>query len=401
MAVPGEDVLDDAISFTSSHLKAMKGNLGSPLSEQVSRALDIPLPRYMLPLESMHYITEYEKEEAHNAIVLELARLDHNINRLLHLKELRAFCLWWKGLYRDVKLTCSRDRAVEMYFWAFGLFQGEHHSHARIMVSKIIAFISLMDDTYDTHATFEECNTLNEAFQSNRWDESAASNLPEYLRAFYIKIITSFNEFDNIHEPGEKYRASYVQEAYMFLSKYYLKEVQWCNENYMPSFKDQLDLSSLSSSIPVLTLAALMAVGDEVTKEAVEWARGVPDMVHACGEIGLLLNDISAFKIHLSAQKGRKQKNDVANSLECYMMEHGTTAAQAATELSVMIEHAWRRINQASMAIDGSLLPAVKVAVINLARANEIMYCGSNDKYTFTGDLEGLVTSLFLKSIPV
>lgn len=93
MAVPGEDILDDVISFARSRLIAMKGVVGFPLSDQISRALDIPLPRYMRPLETMHYITEYEKEEAHDATVLELARLNYSITRSLHLKEIRAFCL--------------------------------------------------------------------------------------------------------------------------------------------------------------------------------------------------------------------------------------------------------------------------------------------------------------------
>lgn len=68
----------------------------------------------------------------------------------------------------------------------------------------------------------------------------------------------------------------------------------------MPSFKDQLEVSALSSSIPVHTTAALLAAGTEATLEAFEWASDVPDMVHACGEIGRLLNDISAFKVHTS-----------------------------------------------------------------------------------------------------
>ena len=59
MAVPGEDVLDHVISFTRSHLMAIKGSLAFPLSDQISRALYIPLPRYMHHLETMHYITEY------------------------------------------------------------------------------------------------------------------------------------------------------------------------------------------------------------------------------------------------------------------------------------------------------------------------------------------------------
>ncbi|KAG2562229.1 hypothetical protein PVAP13_8KG252604 [Panicum virgatum] len=393
MAVLGEDVLDDAITFTRSHLKAMKGNLGYPIAGQVARALDIALPRYMPQLETIHYIIEYEQEDVHNATILELARLDYNLRRSAHLKELRTFCSWWKDIYEDVKLPYSRDRSVEMYFWAFGAFQREHNSRARILYSKMTAFISLMDDTYDAHATFEECEFFNEAIQ--RWDESAASILPEYLRVFYIKILSTFKEFENILDPSEKYRVGYVQTAFKLLSKYYLEEAKWCNEKYIPSFKDQIEVSSMSSSIPVLALAALMAAGDEATNEAVEWASGIPDAVHACGEIGRLLNDISAFK------KGRKNKNDVASSLECYMKEYGTRGEEAEAALSAMVEHAWRRINKACMEIDRGLLPAVKLAVINLARSNEIVYCRGNDAYTFTGDLEGLVTSLFLKPVPI
>ncbi|CAL4987800.1 unnamed protein product [Urochloa decumbens] len=391
MAVPGEDVLDDAIAFTRSYLEAMKSNLGSPIGSQVSRALDIPLPRYMPPLETMHYITEYEQEEDHNATVLELARLEYNITRSLHLKELREFCLWFKDLYKNVKLTYSRDRGVELYFWSFGMLQGKENSRARIMFSKILALISLMDDTYDVYATFDECKKFYQATQ--RWDESEVSVLPEYLRIFYIRTLRVFNEFEDDLEPEERYRVTYVKKEYILLSKYYLEEVKWCNKNYMPSFKEQVELSSMSSSAPVLTLAALMGA---VGKEAFEWASCVPDMVRACGEVGRFLNDICAYK------KGRKNKNDVNSSLECYMKEHGTTGEEAAAALTGMVDHAWRRINQACMEIDNKkMLPAVKLAVINQASTSEIVYFGGNDAYTFCGDLEGLVASLFLKPIPI
>lgn len=93
MAVPGEVALDEAISFARCHLKAVKGELQSPLAEQVSRALDIPLPRDMHRLEVLHYITEYEQEEAHDMVLLELARLDFCLTRSLHLKELRELTL--------------------------------------------------------------------------------------------------------------------------------------------------------------------------------------------------------------------------------------------------------------------------------------------------------------------
>ena len=60
---------------------------------QVSRALDIPLPRAPKLLETMHYITEYEQEAAHDGMVLELARLDFELVRSLYLKELKALSL--------------------------------------------------------------------------------------------------------------------------------------------------------------------------------------------------------------------------------------------------------------------------------------------------------------------
>lgn len=56
MAVPGEATLDDAIAFARHHLEAAIGRLVSPMAEQVSRALEIPRPRFMRRLETMHYI---------------------------------------------------------------------------------------------------------------------------------------------------------------------------------------------------------------------------------------------------------------------------------------------------------------------------------------------------------
>jgi len=93
MATPGEQALDEAISFSRRHLASMKGRLPSPLEEQVSRALDIPLARLPKRLETMHYVVEYGKEEEHDAVLLELARLDFDLLRFLHLRELKDLSL--------------------------------------------------------------------------------------------------------------------------------------------------------------------------------------------------------------------------------------------------------------------------------------------------------------------
>jgi hypothetical protein len=68
-------------------------------------------------------------------------------------------------LYNDVKLPYARDRIVEPYFYACGIFHEEENSHVRIIFTKVFVLLGLMDDTYDVHATLEECQMLNEAMQ--------------------------------------------------------------------------------------------------------------------------------------------------------------------------------------------------------------------------------------------
>lgn len=72
---------------------------------------------------------------------------------------------WWKDLYNSVKLSYARDRIVENYFWTCGIYHEEEYSRARIMFTKVFGLMSLMDDTYDAHATLEECHKLNKAIQ--------------------------------------------------------------------------------------------------------------------------------------------------------------------------------------------------------------------------------------------
>ena len=75
-------------------------------------------------------------------------------------------CRWWRDLYDDtVKLPYARDRMVEIYFWTCGMLHEEEYSHARMLFAKTFGMVSLLDDTFDVHATLEECHKLNEAMQ--------------------------------------------------------------------------------------------------------------------------------------------------------------------------------------------------------------------------------------------
>uniref|UniRef100_A0A0E0GMM3 Terpene synthase N-terminal domain-containing protein n=1 Tax=Oryza nivara TaxID=4536 RepID=A0A0E0GMM3_ORYNI len=402
LAMPGEEAaLDDAIAFSRRSLKSLQGKLGSPMAEQVSRALDIPLARAPKLLETMRYITEYEREEAHDGVVLELARLDFELIRPLYLKELKTLSLWWRQLYDCVKLSYARDRLVESYFWSCAIFHGEKYFRSRIIFTKVFQLMTLMDDTYDIHATLEECYKLNEAIQ--RWDKSAVSILPEYLRIFYIKLLNDFDEMEDSLEPDEKYSMSYAKTTFKQMSEYYLREAQWSSDKYMPSFAEHLDISLMSSGFPAMAPVLLLGVRDSggaaaTTKEAFEWATSVPvpALVRAGGELARFLNDTASYRIG-------KSGGDMASTVECYMAERGVGGGEAVAAVAALAERAWWTINGECAAVgtmDAALLPAARL-MVNLARTVEVIYLGGRDGYTVGGDLKGLVSNLFLDPLPV
>ena len=86
-----EGALEEAILFARHHLELERSTLKSPFSEQVTRALRIPLPRTLKRVEALNYITEYNVyEQPYNPAILELAKLEFNLLQHLYLKELKT-----------------------------------------------------------------------------------------------------------------------------------------------------------------------------------------------------------------------------------------------------------------------------------------------------------------------
>ncbi|XBI87200.1 hypothetical protein VPH35_025330 [Triticum aestivum] len=156
LLIHGEPALEEAITFARRYLESCSGSLKTPLAQLVQRALHIPMPRTNKRVEMLHYILEYEQEE-HNPILLELAKLDFNLQQNVHLKELKAITRWWKHFSGYIELSFIRDRVVEYYDTKFEL--------TRSMITKMIVLITTLDDIYDNHATLEDSWKLHEAIQ--------------------------------------------------------------------------------------------------------------------------------------------------------------------------------------------------------------------------------------------
>ena len=89
LMVHGEDILDEALAFTTAHLRSMlSDDSDNPLKEQIIRTLKRPIRKGIPRVEARHYISIYQEDDSHDESLLKLAKLDYNMLQSLHKKQL-------------------------------------------------------------------------------------------------------------------------------------------------------------------------------------------------------------------------------------------------------------------------------------------------------------------------
>ena len=54
---------------------------------------------------------------------------------------------------------------VELYFWIMGVYFEPQYSLARKILNKVIAMVSIIDDTFDVYGAYEEVKLFTEAIE--------------------------------------------------------------------------------------------------------------------------------------------------------------------------------------------------------------------------------------------
>ncbi|PPS12037.1 hypothetical protein GOBAR_AA08616 [Gossypium barbadense] len=121
MRVHGEDILDEAISFTTTHLTLAAPNLEYPLSEQVAHALKQSIRRGLPRVEARRYISIYQDTESHSKALLEFAKIDFNLWDIKCMDELPEFMkISYKALldvYEEMEqLTAKQGRQYRVEY---------------------------------------------------------------------------------------------------------------------------------------------------------------------------------------------------------------------------------------------------------------------------------------------
>ncbi|OIT20040.1 PREDICTED: (-)-camphene/tricyclene synthase, chloroplastic-like [Nicotiana attenuata] len=369
LATETEPTLKYATRFTATHLKNYVDNHCDDehnlMVVLVQHALELPRHWMMPRLETEWYLSIYERMSNANPLLLKLAKLDFNIVQAIHQQDLRILSRWWKSTCLAEKLSFSRDRVVEAFFWTVGLLFEPQYRYCRRMLTKVIAFIVVLDDIYDVYGTLEELEIFTDAVE--RWDIKAMEQLPDYMKICYLALFNSTNEmaYDILKEKGINF-LPYFTKQWADLCKAYLREARWYYNGYTPTLEEYIDNAWISIATPLILVHAFPLVTNPITKEAMESLNKYPDIIRRCAIINRFLDDLGTSSEEL-------KRGDVSKSIQCYMNEKSVSEEEAKEGIRILIKETWEVMNKDQM--EELLFSEAFIGIaLNFSRASHCMY---------------------------
>ncbi|CAN1190408.1 Sesquiterpene synthase 2 [Linum perenne] len=396
LRVEGDDILDEAIEFTESILGAKVDELEPSLAERVNHALERPLRKGVERTEHLFFISVYETIPGHDSTLLKLAKLSFNVVQNLYQKELRVLSKWWAEMDLPRKLPHARDKLIEVFFWAIGgALWKPKYSKARYFFTKVTSVGSMVDDTYDAYGTRDELEVLTDAIQ--RWDTSM-KDVEDRMKILFAAVISIYDEIDSFNSnDGKFYCMDFGKQALKLVAKFYMEEVRWFAQSYVPTIEEYRQVSSLSTIYQWMTYSALCGMGDAVTKEAFDWLFSTPPMLVASSDHCRLLDDVVSHEFE-------QKRGHAPSSVQCYMKQHGVGKEEAVDALRSLAEEDWKVMNKELLMFSPPASCGHKEAVsilTGLAQVMEVLYKkfdGYTNSNTSTRDM---LTALFVTPLPI
>ncbi|XP_059307600.1 vetispiradiene synthase 3-like [Lycium ferocissimum] len=367
-----EDILEDALAFSTTHLESATPHLESPLREQVAHALEQSLHKGIPRVETRFFISSIYEEESKNDVLLRFAKLDFNLLQMLHKQELAEVSRWWKDLDFVTTLPYARDRVVECYFWTVGVYFEPQYSQARIMLAKTIAMISIVDDTFDAYGVVKELDTYTDAIQ--RWDINEIDRLPDYMKISYEALLDLYEGYEKeLSSDGRSHVVYHAKERMKEIARNYNVEAKWFIEGYMPPVSEYLSNALATSTYYLLTTTSYLGM-KSATEQDFEWLSKNPQILEANVTLCRVIDDIATYEVE-------KSRGQIVTGIECYMRDYGVSTEEAMAKFHEMAETAWKDVNE------GILRPTpvsteILTRILNLARIIDVTYKNNQDGYT-------------------
>ncbi|XP_068340042.1 (-)-germacrene D synthase-like [Pyrus communis] len=391
LRIHGEEILDEALTFTTTNLELATFRLSPPLAKAVTHALNQPLRKGLPRVEARYYLSVYQElRESPNETLLKFAKLDFNRLQRVHQKELSEITRWWKDLDVPNKLPFARDRLVEVYFcWSMSVYFQPQYSFARRTSCKVTAITSIMDDIYDTHGKFEELELFTEAIE--RWDVSAIDQLPEYMKLCYRALLNIYSEIhEKLAHEGKLYRIDHAREAMKNQVRGFSDEAKLFRQKHMPSLDEYMYVSLMTCGYPLLITISFVGM-EEATIDSFDWLLTSPQAVKAASTVTRLMDDIADHKFE-------QEREHFASAVNCYMREYGATEEEAIIELQRQVNNAWKDINEACLHPTAVPMPLL-IRILNFARVMDVVYKCEDGYNNADGGLKDFIVSTLVAPV--
>ncbi|KAG8388794.1 hypothetical protein BUALT_Bualt02G0162200 [Buddleja alternifolia] len=386
MGANGEELLEEAMEFTKTHLKQLLPGLPAQLQGQVAQALELPIHLRMARLEARRYIQQYATQNDHNPSLLELAKLDYNMVQAQHQIELAEITRWWKQLGLVDKLTFARDRPLECFLWTVGLLPEPKYSSCRIELAKTIAILLVIDDIFDTYGKMDELILFTNAIR--RWDLEAMEGLPEYMKICYMALYNTTNEicYKVLKENGWSV-LPYLKSTWIDMIDGFMVEAKWFNGGRAPNLEEYIENGVSTAGAYMALVHLFFLIGEGVTDQnALLLKKPYPKVFSSAGRILRLWDD-------LGTAKEEQERGDLASSILLFMKEKNLgTEEEGRKQILEEIYGLWKDLNGELISHNGMPLAIIKVA-LNMARASQVVYKHEED--TYFSSVDNYVEALF------
>nr|Q8H2B4.1 RecName: Full=R-linalool synthase, chloroplastic; Flags: Precursor [Mentha aquatica]AAL99381.1 linalool synthase [Mentha aquatica] len=383
----GEDTLEVARKFSTEFLeeKLKAGIDGDNLSSSIGHSLEIPLHWRIQRLEERWFLDAYSRRKDMNPIIFELAKLDFNIIQATQQEELKDLSRWWNDSSLPQKLPFVRDRLVESYYWALGLFEAHKFGYERKTAAKIITLITALDDVYDIYGTLDELQLFTHVIR--RWDTESATQLPYYLQLFYFVLYNFVSEvaYHILKEEGF-ISIPFLHRAWVDLVEGYLQEAKWYYTKYTPTMEEYLNYASITIGAPAVISQIYFMLAKSKEKPVIESFYEYDEIIRLSGMLVRLPDDLGTLPFEM-------KRGDVAKSIQIYMKEQNATREEAEEHVRFMIREAWKEMNT-TMAANSDLRGDVVMAAANLGRDAQFMYLDGDGNHS---QLQHRIANLLFK----
>nr|ARG42164.1 TPS7 [Phaseolus lunatus] len=367
LSLEGESVWEANASSRTHLMNLMKeGLMDVKMAKKVRHVLEgLPYHRSCFRLMARQYINRYDKMEPHNLLLLELAKLDFNMEQSSHQNELKELSRWWWDIGLSRKLKFARDRLVETFIWSLAIFPRPQFARCHKELTKVGQLITILDDIYDIYGTLDELKLFTDAIE--RWNVNSINTLPDYMVLCFLAIYNTINgtAHDIFIERGIKC-LPYLTKSWSNMCKAFLQEARWSYNKIIQPFNEFLQNARISIAGGVILTHSYFFVSKDITDQVLHSLTNHHDMLSSAFTIFRLTNDLATSTDEI-------ERGETSNSIVSYMHETSLPEEKVREYFKTLIDKEWKTLNK-YLVMDSIFPKSFVEVVINLVRSGHYIY---------------------------